>query len=210
MNKSRCQWAGSDPLYIAYHDKEWGMPVYDDQKLFEFLILEGMQAGLSWITILRKRENYRMAFDNFDAVKISRYKSARIEKLMKNEGIIRNRLKIEAVIANARAYLQVQKEFGSFAQYIWGFVDNRPVINNFKTMKEVPPITETAVIMSKNLKKRGFKFVGPTICYAFMQAVGLVNDHTIDCFRHEEVQKLAQKQIFDTSYISRRKMAEDI
>lgn len=210
MNKKRCQWAGNDSLYVAYHDKEWGVPVYDDGKLFEFLILEGMQAGLSWITILRKRENYRKALDNFDAVKISRYKTARIEKLMKNEGIIRNRLKIEAVIADARAYLQVQKEFGSFAQYIWGFVDNRPVTNNFETMKEIPPITETAVIMSKNLKKRGFKFVGPTICYAFMQAVGLVNDHTIDCFRHEEVQKLVQKQIFDTSYISLRKMAEDI
>lgn len=210
MNKKRCQWAGNDPLYVAYHDKEWGVPVYDDKRLFEFLILEGMQAGLSWITILRKRENYRKALDNFDAVKISRYKTARIENLMKNEGIIRNRLKIEAVIANARAYLQVQKEFGSFAQYIWGFVDNRPVTSNFKTMKEIPPITETAVIMSKNLKKRGFKFVGPTICYAFMQAVGLVNDHTIDCFRHEEVQKLAQKQILDTSYVSLRKMAEDI
>lgn len=195
MNKARCRWAGSDPLYVAYHDKEWGVPVYDDKKLFEFLILEGMQAGLSWITILRKRENYHKAFDNFDAAKISRYKSARIEKLMQNEGIIRNRLKIEAVMANAKAYLQIQKEFGTFARYIWGFVDNRPVTNNFATMKEIPPETETARVMSKDLKKRGFKFVGPTICYAFMQAVGLVNDHTVDCFRHKDVQKLAKKAI---------------
>ena len=195
MNKARCRWAGSDPLYVAYHDKEWGVPVYDDKKLFEFLILEGMQAGLSWITILRKRENYQKAFDNFDAAQISRYKSARIEKLMQNEGIIRNRLKIEAVMANAKAYLQIQKEFGTFARYIWGFVDNRPVTNNFATMKEIPPETETARVMSKDLKKRGFKFVGPTICYAFMQAVGLVNDHTVDCFRHKDVQKLAKKKI---------------
>lgn len=195
MNKTRCRWAGTDPLYVAYHDKEWGVPVYDDKILFEFLILEGMQAGLSWITILRKRENYRKAFDNFDAVKISRYRTARIEKLLKNEGIIRNRLKIEAVIANAKAFLQTQKEFGSFARYIWAFVGNRPITNNFKTMKEIPPETETARMMSKDLKKRGFKFVGPTICYAFMQAVGLVNDHTVDCFRHKDVQKLAKKVI---------------
>jgi len=195
VNKTRCQWAGNDPLYVEYHDKEWGVPVYDDHKLFEFLILEGMQAGLSWITILRKRENYKKAIDNFDAVRISRYKPARVEKLMQNAGIIRNRLKIEAIIANAKAYLDTQREFGSFARYIWGFVDNKPVVNHFKTMKEVPAETETARAMSKDLKKRGFKFVGPTICYAFMQAVGLVNDHTVDCFRHKQVQKLKREVI---------------
>ena len=195
MKKDRCQWAESDPLYITYHDKEWGKPVYDDQTLFEFLILEGMQAGLSWITILRKRENYRNALDNFDATKIARYTSARKEKLMQNEGIIRNRLKIEAIVGNAKAYLEVKKEFGSFAKYIWGFVDNRPVINKFKRMGEIPAETETARIMSKDLKKRGFKFVGPTICYAFMQAVGMVNDHMTDCFRYKEVQKYIRKRV---------------
>jgi DNA-3-methyladenine glycosylase I len=195
VSKTRCRWAGTDPLYVAYHDKEWGVPVYDDQTLFEFLILEGMQAGLSWITILRKRENYRKAFDNFDARKISRYKDARIDKLMNNAGIIRNRLKIHAVIANAKAYLETQKEFGSFARYIWAFVNDRPIVNKFKSMKDIPAQTETAKMMSKDLKKRGFKFVGPTICYAFMQAVGLVNDHTIDCFRHKEVQKYAGRTI---------------
>ncbi len=195
MEKIRCGWAGSDPLYIAYHDKEWGVPVYDDRILFEFLILEGMQAGLSWITILRKRENYRQALDNFDAAKIARYKSARKEKLINNAGIIRNRLKIEAIVANAKAYLEVKKEFGSFAKYIWAFVDNRPIINKFKIMSAVPAESEIARTMSKDLKKRGFKFVGPTICYAFMQAVGMVNDHTVDCFRYKEVQKYIRKRM---------------
>ncbi len=195
MEKNRCQWAANDPLYITYHDKEWGRPVYDDQTLFEFLILEGMQAGLSWITILRKRENYRRALDNFDAARIARYTTARKKKLMNNEGIIRNRLKIEAIVSNAKACLEVKKEFGSFAKYIWAFVDNRPVINKFKRMVEIPAETETARTMSKDLKKRGFKFVGPTICYAFMQAVGMVNDHTTDCFRYKEVQKYIRKRV---------------
>ncbi len=177
----RCAWCGSDPLYIEYHDKEWGIPVHDDRKLFEMLILEGAQAGLSWITILRKRENYRKAFENFDAKKIAKYDSKKIKQLLQNEGIIRNRLKIEAAIINAKLFTEIQKEYGSFDKYIWKFVNGKPIINQRKSLKEIPTKTKESDAMSKDLQKRGFKFVGSTICYAFMQAVGMVNDHTIDC-----------------------------
>jgi DNA-3-methyladenine glycosylase I len=182
--KQRCQWAGNDPLYQKYHDEEWGVPLHNDQKLFEMLILEGAQAGLSWITILRKRENYRKAFSNFDAKKIAKYDSKKVEELLLNEGIIRNRLKITSTIQNAKLYLELHREFGSFDKYIWQFVDFKPVKNNWKSLKEIPPKTKESDAMSKDLKKRGFKFVGSTICYAFMQAVGMVNDHTVDCFRY--------------------------
>lgn len=182
---TRCQWAGNDPLYQKYHDEEWGFPVHDDRKLFEMLILEGAQAGLSWITILRKRENYRKAFDNFDAKKITKYDSKKVKQLLQNEGIIRNRLKINAAIINAKLFLEVQKEFGSFDKYIWKFVNGKPIINRWKNLKELPAKTIESDVMSKNLKKRGFKFVDSTICYAFMQAVGMVNDHTVDCFRYK-------------------------
>ncbi|MFH1699890.1 MAG: DNA-3-methyladenine glycosylase I [Candidatus Zixiibacteriota bacterium] len=187
--KNRCTWAGDDPMMRAYHDEEWGIPLYDDQKLFEFLILEGMQAGLSWSTILKKRDNFRNAFDNFDAVKIARYRNAKIEKLMSEAGIIRNRLKIKAAISGAKAYLNVQKEFGSFHNYIWQFTGGKPIVNKWKTLKDIPVFTPEAEVMSKDLKRRGFNFVGPTICYAFMQATGMVNDHTTDCFRYKQVLK---------------------
>ena len=185
--KTRCNWSTSDTIYIDYHDKEWGVPVHDDRLLFEFLILEGAQAGLSWITILRKRENYRKAFDNFDPVKVSKYSDKKVAKLLKNEGIIRNKLKINAAIQNAKSFLEVQKEYGSFNNYIWKFVDNKPKINHWTNLKEIPAKTLASDLMSKSLKKRGFKFVGSTICYAFMQAVGMVNDHTTDCFRYKEI-----------------------
>ena len=189
----RCAWAGNDPQMREYHDREWGTPIHDDQLLFEFLILEGQQAGLSWSTILRKRDNFRNAFDNFDYNKIAKYSEKKIEELMSNEGIIRNRLKINAVIANAKAFLQVQKEFGSFNKYIWKFVNYKTIDNKFKELSELPSKTEQSEQMSKDLKKRGFKFIGPTICYAFMQAVGMVNDHVKDCFRYDEINELAQK-----------------
>ena len=179
----RCGWSGTDPLYIRYHDEEWGVPVHDDRKLFEMLILEGAQAGLSWITILRKRENYRKAFNNFDAKKIARYDIKKVRSLLANEGIVRNRLKVEGAIRNAKAFLAVKKEFGSFDAYIWQFVGGRPRQNSRKTLKEIPARTPESDAMSKDLKKRGFTFVGSTICYAFMQAVGMVDDHTADCFR---------------------------
>ena len=182
--KVRCQWAGNDPLYQKYHDEEWGIPVHDDRKLFEMLILEGAQAGLSWITILRKREDYRKAFDNFDVKKIAKYDSKKVKHLLANEGIIRNGLKINAAIINAELFLDVQKEFGSFDNFIWQFVGGKPIINKWKNLKELPANTKESDAMSKDLKKRGFKFVGSTICYAFMQAVGMVNDHTIDCFMY--------------------------
>lgn len=182
--KTRCGWSTNDPLYISYHDEEWGVPVHDDRKLFEMLILEGAQAGLSWITILRKRENYRKAFNNFDAKKIIKYDSAKVKSLLANEGIVRNRVKIAATIQNAKCFLEVQKEFGSFDKYIWQFVDGKPLKNNWRSLKEIPAKTSESDAMSKDLKKRGFKFVGSTICYAFMQAVGMVNDHTVDCFRY--------------------------
>jgi len=180
----RCAWSGSDPLYQEYHDKEWGLPVHDDRHLFEMLILEGAQAGLSWITILRKRENYRNAFDGFDAKKIAKYNGAKVAQLMKDEGIVRNRLKIESTVINAKAFLAVQKEFGSFDRYVWQCVGGKPLVNRWRTIKELPAATPESEAWSRDLKKRGFKFVGGTICYAFMQAVGMVNDHTIDCFRH--------------------------
>jgi DNA-3-methyladenine glycosylase I len=183
----RCPWAGSDPLYRAYHDTQWGVPLHDDRGLFEFLILEGAQAGLSWITVLKKRENYRVAFEGFDPEKVARYNDANIRKLLVNAGIIRNRLKITAAVDNARAFLNVQQAFGSFDAYIWQFVDGTPVRNQWKSMPQVPAQTATSKLMSKELKKRGFKFVGPVICYAFMQAVGMVNDHLVDCFRHSEI-----------------------
>lgn len=179
---SRCQWVNDDPLYLEYHDQEWGKPIYDDQKLFEFLIFEGAQAGLSWITVLKKRESYRAAFANFDATKIAKFTPQKIETLMLNPGIIRNRLKINAAVINAQEYLKIQKEFGSFKKYIWNFVDGKPIKNHWRSLGEVPTSTEISDQMSKDLKKRGFKFVGSTICYAFMQAVGMVNDHTTDCW----------------------------
>ena len=185
----RCAWAGTDPLYVAYHDKEWGVPVRDDRRLFEFLILEGAQAGLSWITILRKRENYRRAFDHFDAARIVNYGPKKIRELLANEGIVRNRLKIESTIRNAAAFLKVQKEFGTFERYIWEFVGQKPIQNRFRNFKELPARTEKSDIISKDLKERGFNFVGPTILYAFMQAVGMVNDHTTGCFRHAQLRK---------------------
>jgi DNA-3-methyladenine glycosylase I len=183
----RCSWSVSDKLYTDYHDKEWGIPVHNDRLLFEFLILEGAQAGLSWLTILKKRENYRKAFNNFDAEKISRYSRFKIESLLNNEGIIRNRLKIESTINNAKAFLDLKEEFGSFDKYIWRFVNGKPIKNSWKTLKEIPAKTKESNLMSKDLVKRGFKFVGSTICYAFMQAVGMVNDHTIDCFKYKEI-----------------------
>ena len=183
----RCSWAGTDPIYISYHDNEWGVPLHDDNRLFEFLILDGAQAGLSWITILKKRQHYRNAFDNFDPRKIARYGKREIEDLLSNQGIIRNKLKIQAAIRNAAAFLDIQEEFGSFDAYIWQFVAGKPRRNAWKTAAEVPTQTDESVNMSKDLKRRGFGFVGPTICYAFMQAAGMVNDHTVDCFRYHEV-----------------------
>jgi len=183
----RCEWAGTDPLYVRYHDEEWGVPVHDDRLLFEFLILEGAQAGLAWITILRKREGYREAFDGFDPERIARYDRRKVERLLKNPGIVRNRLKVEGAVRNARAFLDVVREEGSFDAFLWGFVGGRPIRNRWKTLKELPTETEEARRMSRELKRRGFTFVGPTICYAFMQATGMVNDHVVGCFRHREV-----------------------
>lgn len=185
--KIRCAWGESDPLYIEYHDKEWGLPVHDDQKLFEMLILEGAQAGLSWITILRKRPNYRQAFDQFDPEKVARYAEAKIARLLEDPGIVRNKLKVNAAVGNAQAFLELQREFGSFDAYIWQFVGGKPMINRWTSMRQLPAQTAESRAMSKDLKARGFKFVGPTICYGFMQAVGLVNDHVLDCFRYEEL-----------------------
>ncbi|HLU51398.1 MAG TPA: DNA-3-methyladenine glycosylase I [Flavobacteriaceae bacterium] len=187
MNKSRCPWCGNDPLYVAYHDTEWGVPVYDDKTLFEFLILESFQAGLSWITILRKRENFRKAFDNFDYQKIAKYTDKKLEELMQNEGIIRNRLKIQAAVTNARAFMEIQKEFGSFSNYIWGFVSGKPIQNKPASLKDIPATTPLSDQISKDLKKRGFKFMGSTVVYAHMQATGMVNDHQVDCFRYHKV-----------------------
>jgi len=181
----RCSWVRENPLYIAYHDTEWGVPVYDDTTLFEFLILEIFQAGLSWITILKKRKNFRKAFDQFDYHKIAIYDEAKIESLLQDKGIVRNKLKVRATITNAQAFLKIQKEFGSFSKYIWAFTSGKPIQNNWKNNNNVPAKTALAETISKDLKKRGFKFVGPTIIYAHMQATGMVNDHTEDCFRHE-------------------------
>ncbi|MGE5410150.1 MAG: DNA-3-methyladenine glycosylase I [Clostridiales bacterium] len=186
---ARCGWSSNDPIYTEYHDKEWGLPIHEDKLLFEFLILEGAQAGLSWLTVLKKRDNYRKAFDGFSAEKIAQYGEEKIQELLNNPGIIRNRLKINATIENAKAYLRVVEEFGSFDKYIWQFVSGQPINNSWNALKEIPVKTIEAEKMSKDLLKRGFKFVGPTICYAFMQAVGMVNDHIVCCFRHEEVKK---------------------
>jgi DNA-3-methyladenine glycosylase I len=185
--KTRCQWCGDDPLYVKYHDEEWGVPLHDDGKLFEFLVLEGAQAGLSWITILRKRENYRKAFDNFDPEKIAAYNDKKINELLNNSGIVRNKLKINSAVENAKVFCKVQKEFGTFDKYIWRFVNNKPINNRWKSVGEIPATSKESEIMSKDLRKLGFKFVGSTICYAFMQTIGMVNDHIIDCFRYSEI-----------------------
>lgn len=187
--KTRCRWVADDELYRKYHDEEWGVPAHDDGKLFELLILEGVQAGLSWLTVLRKRENYRRAFDGFDAEKIAAYDSKKVERLMEDKGIIRNRLKIKAAIENARAFLKVREEWGTFDAYLWQFIGGKPKQNFWRTLEEVPSKTAESEAMSKDLARRGFKFVGSTICYAFMQAVGMVNDHTTDCFRYAELSK---------------------
>ncbi|MDP7566886.1 MAG: DNA-3-methyladenine glycosylase I [Flavobacteriales bacterium] len=186
----RCNWPKGDALYIEYHDKEWGVPVYEDAKIFEFLLLETFQAGLSWITILRRRENFRTAFDNFDFQKIAKYSNEKLAELKLDAGIIRNKLKIKAAKTNAIAFMEVQKEFGTFSKYLWDFVDGKPIQNNFSSMSEMPANTPLSDKISKDLKSRGFKFVGSTIVYAHMQAMGMVNDHTTDCFRHKEVSKL--------------------
>ena len=186
MEKERCSWCENDPLYTEYHDTEWGVPVFDDEKLFEFLVLETFQAGLSWITILRKRENFRVAFDDFNYKKIANYSEANYEVLLQNAGIIRNKLKIKATISNAIAFIKVQQEFGSFSTYIWSFTNGKPINNDWKSLKDVPATTKLSDEISKDLKKRGFKFVGSTVIYAFMQATGLVNDHVATCFKYHK------------------------
>ena len=185
----RCLWPGEDPLYRAYHDEEWGVPLHDDRGLFEFLVLEGAQAGLSWLTILRKRPAYRKAFSNFDAARVARYGTGEIESLLQDPGIVRNRLKIEAAVRNARGFLDIRDEFGSFDRFIWQFVDGAPRQNRWRRHADIPAQTKESDAMSKELKQRGFKFVGSTICYAYMQATGMVNDHTVDCYRHQELAK---------------------
>ncbi|MFK2818774.1 DNA-3-methyladenine glycosylase I [Flavobacteriaceae sp. LMIT009] len=187
MTKHRCHWCIGDPLYEAYHDEEWGVPVYDDATLFEFLTLETFQAGLSWITVLRKRENFKKAFDNFDYKKIAKYQQTKIDSLLQDVGIIRNKLKVNAAVTNAKAFIAVQEEFGSFSKYIWGFVNGKPIKNEFKSLNEIPANTPLSNRISKDLKKRGFKFVGTTVVYAHMQATGMVNDHETSCFRYNEV-----------------------
>jgi DNA-3-methyladenine glycosylase I len=192
--KKRCAWldnhSKASELEIKYHDEEWGVPVHDDRTLFEFLILEGAQAGLSWTTILKKRDNYRKAYDNFELKKVTKYDDSKQQELLQNEGIVRNRLKVAASITNSKLFVEVQNEFGSFDKYIWGFVGEKTMRNNWKMMNKIPATTKESDAMSKDLKKRGFKFVGSTICYAFMQATGMVNDHTVDCFRYKELQNL--------------------
>jgi DNA-3-methyladenine glycosylase I len=187
MSRVRCAWAGDSPLYCAYHDEEWGVPLHDERALFEFLVLEGAQAGLSWITILKKRAAYRAAFDNFDAARIARYDASKIESLLRDAGIVRNRLKVESAVVNAQKFLDTQAQFGSFDAFIWRFVDGRPKQNAWRDMSQVPARTAESDAMSVELKKRGFKFVGSTICYAYMQATGMVNDHTTDCYRYGEL-----------------------
>ena len=186
MNQ-RCPWCGDDPLYQAYHDDEWGVPVHDDRRWFEFLLLEGAQAGLAWITILRKREGYRRAFAGFDPERVARFDQQQIDQLLTNPGIVRNRLKVASAVSNARAFLAVQEQYGSFDDYIWGWVDGQPIVNHFQQMAEVPAFTPLAESLSKDLKKRGFRFVGPTIVYALMQATGMVNDHLVGCYRWTEL-----------------------
>lgn len=196
--KTRCIWPGDDPLYCAYHDTEWGVPQHDDRVLFEFLILEGAQAGLSWITILKKRENYRAAFDNFDAARVARYDANQIESLLQNPGIVRNRLKVQSAVINAQKFLDVQDEFGSFDAYIWRFVGGEPKQNKWGCHAEIPAVTAESDAMSRELKRRGFKFVGSTICYAYMQAVGMVNDHTTNCYRFKELQRETRNKSLST------------
>ena len=191
-NENRCGWCGKDPLYVAYHDEEWGVPVYDDRTLFEFLTLEGAQAGLSWSTILKKREGYRLAFDGFDAEKIALYDGIKISALLTDPRIVRNQLKIGSAVTNAQAFLNIQEEWGSFSDYIWSFVDARPIQNVWRSLGEIPAKTPLAETLSKDLKKRGFRFVGPTIVYAHMQATGMVNDHLVDCFRYPEIVALGE------------------
>jgi len=188
--RNRCSWAGKDPLMVAYHDLEWGVPVHDDPSLFEFLCLEGAQAGLSWLTVLKKRSAYRLAFDGFDPDRVARYDETKIQTLLQNPGIIRNHLKIRACVVNANRFQAVRDAFGSFDNYIWQFVDHRPILNQWRQAHQIPATSSESVAMSKDMRQRGFKFVGPTICYALMQAIGKVNDHTIDCFRHKEIQSL--------------------
>ncbi len=187
INPVRCKWVSDDPIYITYHDQEWGVPEYDDYKLFSHLILDMQQAGLSWITILKKRDNFLKAYDDLNPNKIARYDEKKFTELMNNPGIIRNRLKIESTINNAKCFLDLQEKKGSFSKYLWSFVDGKPIINQWKSLQEVPAQTPKSIAMSKDLKKMGFRFLGPTICYAFMQAVGMVNDHTTDCFRHQQL-----------------------
>ncbi len=191
--KCRCEWSGNNPLYIAYHDEEWGVPAHDDRHLFEMLLLEGAQAGLSWLTILKKRENYRKAFHFFDPEKVAAYSERDVQRLLSDSGIVRNRLKIEAAIKNARGIRKIQEEYGTLAVFLWRYVDGTPRQNNWKSMAELPTRTPQSDAMSKDLKRRGFNFVGPTICYSFMQAIGMVNDHVVDCFRHAEVKQMAQQ-----------------
>ncbi|MCH8032430.1 MAG: DNA-3-methyladenine glycosylase I [Bacteroidetes bacterium] len=185
--RTTCQWPTDDPLIIKYHDKEWGVPVHNDRKLFEFLLLEGFQAGLSWITVLKKRENFRKVFDNFDFNKVACYNKRKMNSLMKDAGIIRNKLKIESTVTNAKAFIEVRKQFGTFNKYIWDFVNDKPIINNHKNLSDLPVSTKLSDLISKDLKKRGFKFVGTTIIYAHMQATGMVNDHTTNCFRYKHI-----------------------
>lgn len=191
-NKKTCSWPSDDPLMNAYHDKEWGVPLYDDHSLFEFLILEGMQAGLSWRTVLHKRENFRRAFDNFQAEKVARYGQSKVQKLMRDAGIIRNHLKIEAAISNAKAFLNIREKEGSFSKFIWQFTDGKPIVNRWKNLKQIPAWTKESDRMSEVLRKKGFRFVGSTICYAHMQATGMVNDHMVTCFRHKECNRAAR------------------
>jgi DNA-3-methyladenine glycosylase I len=191
--KQRCEWCGADPLYISYHDEDWGVPLHDDRKLFEMLILEGAQAGLSWLTVLRKRQNYRKAFHDFDPEIVAGYSQVDLGRLLVDPGIIRNRLKIESAIKNARGVLAIIEEFGSLDSFLWRYVDGKPQQNAWTSIAEIPAQTKIADMMSKDLKQRGFNFVGPTICYAFMQAVGMVNDHTVQCFRHEQVRQMVQE-----------------
>lgn len=190
MQRSTCGWPGADPLMVAYHDSEWGVPVHDDRKLFEFLILDAAQAGLNWSLILKKRENFRQALDGFDAARMARYGDDKLTELLQNPGIIRNRLKVQSFVKNAKGFLQVQKEFGSFDRYIWQFVGGKPIVNQWGELRQIPVSTRESDAMSADLKARGFSFVGTTICYAFMQAAGLVNDHLVQCFRYEEICRL--------------------
>lgn len=202
---TRCPWCGDDPLYTHYHDEEWGVPVWDDRKIFEFLLLEGAQAGLSWITILRRRENYRAAFAYFDPQEVARFGEADVERLMGDAGIVRNRLKIESAVRNARAFLKTAEAFGSFASYLWGFVEGRPVIGRWEKLSDIPASTPIAATISRDMKRRGFSFFGPVICYAHMQATGMVNDHLMSCFRHAPLSSFAMALKTDVKMVDEKK-----